>query len=97
MSEKRDCGADAAAYVLGALEPAEAEAFRKHLASCVVCRDEVTAFQEVAELLPLSAPPQPVPRGLKNRVMVEVNADARAAAPSPESARPAELAADMVR
>lgn len=78
MSEKRDCGADAAAYVLGALEPAEAAAFRLHLANCVVCRDEVTAFQEVANLLPLTAAPQPVPAGLKNRVMAEVNADARA-------------------
>ena len=37
MSENRDCGADAAAYVLGALEPAEAEAFRRHMTSCVVC------------------------------------------------------------
>ncbi len=81
MSENRDCG-DAAAYVLGALEPAEAEAFRVHLATCVVCRDEVTAFQEVADQLPLTAPPQPAPSGLKTRIMAEVNADARAAAPS---------------
>ncbi len=79
MSEKHDCGADAAAYVLGALEPAEAEAFRSHLASCAVCRDEVSAFQEVADLLPLTAPPQPTPPGLKHRVMTEVGADARAA------------------
>jgi hypothetical protein len=31
-SGERDCGADAAAYVLGALEPEEAEAFRRHMA-----------------------------------------------------------------
>jgi anti-sigma-K factor RskA len=80
MSEKHECGADAAAYALGALEPAEAEAFREHLAACVVCRDEVSAFQEVANLLPLAAPPQPVPSGLKARVMAEVSAEARAAA-----------------
>ena len=67
MSEKQDCGADAAAYVLGALEPAEAESFRAHLATCVVCRDEVSAFQEVADLLPLIAPPQPVPSGAQAR------------------------------
>jgi anti-sigma-K factor RskA len=78
MSENRDCGADAAAYVLGALETAEAEAFRAHLAKCVVCRDEVAAFQEVADQLPLTAPMQPVPAGLKRRVMAEVAADARA-------------------
>jgi anti-sigma-K factor RskA len=87
MSEKHECGTDAAAYVLGALEPAEAEAFRAHLATCVVCRDEVNAFQEVANLLPLTAAPEPVPSGLKARVMAEVHAEARAAAP--EAARPA--------
>ncbi len=80
MSENRDCGADAAAYVLGALEPAEAEAFRDHLAGCAICRDEVAACQEVADVLPLTAPPEPVPSGLKRRVMSEVNAEARAAA-----------------
>jgi anti-sigma factor RsiW len=34
-AENRDCGADAAAYVLGALEPEEVEAFRAHMATCV--------------------------------------------------------------
>jgi anti-sigma factor RsiW len=69
MSEHRDCGADAAAYVLGALDHEEAEAFRVHLASCAVCRDEVSAFQAVADALPLLAPPQPIPRSLKRHVM----------------------------
>ena len=55
MGEHRDCGMDAAAYVLGALEPEELEAFRTHMSTCVVCRDEVNAFQEVADTLPLLA------------------------------------------
>ncbi len=79
MSEHRDCGADAAASALGALEPAEAEAFRRHLDSCVVCRDEVSAFNAVADVLPLAAPPQPVPRSLKRHVMAAVKAEQRAA------------------
>ena len=90
MRGKHECGADAAAYVLGALEPAEAEAFRMHLVDCAVCRDEVSAFQEVADLLPLSAPPQQVPAGLKDRVMADVGADARAQSGQrrPRRARP---------
>lgn len=64
-----DCGADAAAYVLGALEPEEAEAFGRHLAGCVVCRDEVSAFQHTANALAMSPPQHPAPRGLKRRVM----------------------------
>jgi anti-sigma-K factor RskA len=82
MDEPHDCGADAAAYALGALEPAEAEAFREHLAECAICRDEVSAFQAVVDVVPHSAPPQRVPRSLKRRVMAEVNADARATQPS---------------
>ena len=49
MSESHECGGDAAAYVLGALEPDEVEAFRLHMASCVVCRDEVAAFEQVTD------------------------------------------------
>ena len=74
MSQTHECGGDAAAYALGALEPAEAEAFRRHMAECVVCRDELSAFQAVADVLPLSAPSQRVPRSLKRRVMAEVRA-----------------------
>ena len=43
----RQCGEDAAAYVLGALEPAEAEAFRRHLADCPACQKEVAELEQV--------------------------------------------------
>jgi anti-sigma-K factor RskA len=66
---KHDCGADAAAYVLGALEPEEAEAFSRHLATCVVCRDEVAAFQHTANALAMAPPQHAAPRGLKRSVM----------------------------
>ncbi len=82
-----DCGADAAAYVLGALEPAEANAFRAHLESCAVCRDEVSAFGAVVDVLPLGAPPQTAPRALKRRVMATVRTEARAAEPRPAPRR----------
>ena len=68
-SGKHDCGTDAAAYVLGALEPAEAEAFSRHLDTCVVCRDEVAAFQHTANALAMTPPQHAAPRGLKRRVM----------------------------
>lgn len=80
-SGKHDCGADAAAYVLGALEPEEAEAFSRHLVTCVVCRDEVAAFQHTANALAMTPPQHRAPRGLKRRVMRAVresDADAQA-------------------
>jgi anti-sigma-K factor RskA len=79
MSGTHDCGADAAAYALGALEPDEAERFRTHLDECVVCRDELTAFQQVAGALPMAAPQYRAPRSLRRRVLNEVRTEARAA------------------
>jgi anti-sigma-K factor RskA len=73
-----DCGRDTAAYVLGALEPGEAEAFRRHLSDCAVCRDEIATLRSVADALPLAVPQLPPPRGLKRRVMHGVRAEARA-------------------
>ncbi len=77
-----DCSGDAAAYVLGALEPAEAEAFRRHLESCVVCRDEVTAFERLVDVLPSAVPQYRAPRSLRRDVRRDVRS-----APKPEAPR----------
>ncbi len=68
-TDNRDCGADVAAYALGALDEAEAEGFRRHLEGCAVCRDELAAFQQVVDVLPMSAPAYQVPPGLRRRVI----------------------------
>jgi anti-sigma-K factor RskA len=65
----RDCAGDVAAYALGALDPAEAEAFRAHLETCVVCRDELAAFEHVVDALPMSATQHPAPKRLRRRVL----------------------------
>ncbi|HTU30203.1 MAG TPA: anti-sigma factor [Solirubrobacteraceae bacterium] len=63
------CSADVAAYALGALEPAEAEAFRRHLQTCAVCPEELRAFQQVADDLAIAVPRVEAPPELKRRVM----------------------------
>jgi anti-sigma-K factor RskA len=75
----RECGENAAAYVLGALEPTEAEAFRAHIEECAACRDEVAAYEGVTSALPTAGGPYQVPRGLRRRVMREVRATPKAA------------------
>lgn len=70
------CGGSAAPYVLGALEPEEYEAFRSHLATCAVCREEVAALQLVADALPTTAPQLGAPAELKSRIMSTVQAEA---------------------
>jgi hypothetical protein len=77
MSETHECRGDAAAYALGSLEADEAEAFRLHVTSCVVCRDELAAFQQAVDVLPMAAPQYPVPRRLRRRVLRELRAERR--------------------
>jgi hypothetical protein len=79
IDNERDCGGDVAAYALGALEPAEADAFRGHLETCVVCRDELTAFQQVVDVLPMSVPMHHAPRALRRRVLRAVESEPRIA------------------
>jgi len=81
MSE-RDCGNDAAAYALGALEPTEAAAFERHLETCAICRDEVEAFGLVIDELPLVAIQHAPPRALRRRLMRSIRAESRAAPPA---------------
>ena len=71
------CGADAAAYALGALEPAEVEAFEHHLERCVVCADDLKAFEHVAGALAISAHQHPVPTDLRRCVLDIIRSDQR--------------------
>jgi len=85
-----DCAANAAPYVLGALGEAEYDAFRTHLETCAICREEVAALQLVADALPAVAPPLSAPEELKRRVMAEVRSEAgwqRSRAPATSSPR----------
>lgn len=75
MSGTHDCGGDAAAYLLGALEPAEAQEFERHLEECVACRDAVEALQGVIKALPMAAPQHSAPRRLRRRVMQAIRAE----------------------
>ena len=77
MSSIREHSDDAAAYVLGALEPNEAARFREHLETCAACREEVAALGQVVDALPIAAPQHPVPRRLRRRVLRAVREDAK--------------------
>ncbi|HEY6397273.1 MAG TPA: anti-sigma factor, partial [Solirubrobacteraceae bacterium] len=95
-SDTHDCGGDAAAYVLGALEVSEAEDFRRHLDRCVVCRDEVAAVGQVVDELPMAATQHQLPSGLRRRVMRGVRGERRVVARRPKRWRPQVLSGRFV-
>lgn len=59
------------AYALNSLDSAEAEFVDRHLADCASCREELTAYQAVVDMLPLAVPDaEPSPQ-LKDRLMAK--------------------------
>lgn len=69
---REGCGVDAAAYALGALEPADAKAFERHLEGCEECAEDLAGFAHVVDALAMSAPQYALPSGLRRRVMRSV-------------------------
>jgi len=64
-----DRGDDAAAYVLGALEPREAAEYLRHLTICTRCREELAALTPVADALASAVPQLAAPIELRHRVL----------------------------
>lgn len=67
-----DCGA----YLLGALNDLERQAFEAHLAVCSDCRREVNNLRPAADALPRSVTPLAAPPGLKVSLMEVVEREA---------------------
>lgn len=79
------------AWALGALEPDEADAVERHVATCESCRREATAMSGVASLLPFSLEPVSPSSAAKHALMSRIADEqmAVAAAQSQISLRPA--------
>ena len=68
-----------AAYALGALEPTEAADVETHLADCDRCRAHLRWLEPALQVLPESVERVQPPKGVRDRVMAEVRADAKRA------------------
>jgi anti-sigma-K factor RskA len=62
----------AAAYVLGALDPAENAEFRAHLSECAPCASAVTSLFSVASALAHAAPPATPSQAVRDRVLERI-------------------------
>jgi anti-sigma-K factor RskA len=78
---------DLAAFVLGALEREEAAAVERHLEGCSRCQEELRWLQPALQTLPESVERLEPPPQLRESLMAEVRADARAETAAERSAR----------
>jgi hypothetical protein len=69
------------AYLLGALNDLERQAFERHLRACAECQEEVDQLRPAADALPGSVVQLDPPPGLKARLMAEVDPRPRRAVP----------------
>jgi hypothetical protein len=70
---------DVGAYLLGALNDIERQAFERHLRGCDECQEELERLRPAAEALPGSVVQLEPPPGLKTRLMAEVERDVKPA------------------
>jgi anti-sigma-K factor RskA len=73
---------DIGAYLLGALNDLERQAFERHLRACSECQEELERLRPAADALPGSVVQLDPPPGLKKRLMAEVERDSAPARPA---------------
>lgn len=77
MTDNHDrWGEELAAYLLGALEPAEAAALERHLERCERCRADLRRLEPAARALPEAVERLEPPPRLRRRLLAEVRDDA---------------------
>ena len=72
MSEPASPHVEVAAYLLGKLEPDEAERFEAHLDECADCRRHLEELGALPAMLAQAAPATPLPDGLRARTLTAV-------------------------
>jgi hypothetical protein len=87
----------APAFVLGALDPAESGAVRRHLAECPEAHPEMAELNSVVPALFEVADPVAAPAGLKERILAAAAADTQRAAVDTQRAAGTQVSADVQR
>ena len=88
MSDHTRYQDDVGAYLLGALNDLERQAFERHLAGCDECQEELARLQPAADVLPGSVQQFEPPARLKASLMEVVEREARVEQPAAPPRRP---------
>ena len=89
MSDHEELESSVAAWVLGALDPDEAETMRTHAAGCAACTEAAGRLRRVVGALPLAVEEATPPARLRERVLAAAAASRRPSeVPSPIHPRP---------
>ena len=88
MSEHVRHQDDVGAYLLGALNDLERQAFERHLRGCAECQEELARLRPAADALPGSVQQFEPPARLKASLMEVVEREARAEQPAAPKPRP---------
>jgi anti-sigma factor RsiW len=70
-----------AGYALDALDPAEREAFERHLAGCEQCQEELASFWEVTASLAAAADERAPSAALRDRILADARAEKQTVVP----------------
>jgi anti-sigma factor RsiW len=79
---------DLTSFVLGALDPEESEATRRHLTSCPRCRNELEGLRKVNRALEAAPPPVDPPVHLKEEILTRLRAERESHAEYAEPGKP---------
>ena len=77
-ADHKNWSEDLAAYMLGALDPSEAEDFERHLEGCEQCQEELRWLRPAVQVLPEEVERTEPPPQLRASLMAEVRAEAKA-------------------
>ena len=85
-STQADGHGDAAAYLLGALDPVARSRFEAHAATCAECIAELAELRPVADTLGLAVAQQSPPARLRQRLLLRAHLMTQESAPPPAAA-----------
>lgn len=73
MLTHEEAAADLPAFVIGVLDPSEADAVSVHLENCALCQEELARLEQTLGLIGTTVAPVEMPAGLRARILGQLD------------------------